>query len=71
MRCTTQRKSDGSGEKPFGEDTALFFRDVRVVNTIIHMLAKFGEMEGAQQIFEQAKHKTAVSYGAMMQGELC
>lgn len=58
------------GNKLLENMPAALLQNIIVVNVIIHMLAKFGEIERAEQLFEQAKQKTIVSYGALTQGPI-
>ena len=69
--CTAlcDEKAKSVGKKLFDEMPTGFLDNDIVVNSTIHMLMKFGDVQGAERLFEQAKKKTNVTYGAMMQGE--
>ncbi|CAF4702971.1 unnamed protein product [Rotaria sp. Silwood2] len=42
--------------------------DNTVLNSAIHMLMKFGDVQGAERIFNLIKKKDIITYGAMMKG---
>ncbi|CAF2199198.1 unnamed protein product, partial [Rotaria magnacalcarata] len=40
--------------------------DNAVLNSAMHMLMKFGDIQGAERIFRLNKNKDIITYGAMM-----
>jgi hypothetical protein len=47
-----------------------FRADVKVMNSAIDMLMKFGDVTDAEHIFDSLKTRTVVTYGAMMKGRI-
>ena len=45
-----------------------FFSNVNLVTSLIDGLAKCGDIEGAQSIFDSSKQKTSDMLGALMKG---
>lgn len=43
--------------------------DVRIMNSLLHMLMKFGDVMDAERVFQLIEKKTVVTYGAMMKGD--
>ena len=41
----------------------------KVMNSMIFMLMKFGNVEAAERLYHEMKHKSIYTYGAMMKGE--
>lgn len=48
--------------------TDFHYQNSTLVNSIIDMTMKFGELEKAERIFFNLKNKTLITYGALMQG---
>ena len=47
-----------------------FLKNTILVNSAIDMLMRFGDVHGAEHLFNKLECKTVVSYGAMMKGNL-
>ena len=42
--------------------------DPVLTDSAVHMLIRFGDVKGAEQLFNSMKKKNVTSYGSMMQG---
>jgi hypothetical protein len=56
------------GQKYLDQIPNYFQNDIILMNTAIHMLMNFNDIERGEQLFEQIKNKDIVSYGALMKG---
>ncbi|CAF3185331.1 unnamed protein product [Rotaria socialis] len=56
------------GKKLLVEMPNNYRNDNVILNSAVHMLTKFGDMEGAENIFRSIKKKTIINYGSMMKG---
>jgi pentatricopeptide repeat protein len=58
------------GKKILEQMPKEFLNHIVLVNSIINMLMKFGQVNDAERLFKQVKNKTIVTYGTMMQGRI-
>jgi pentatricopeptide repeat protein len=56
------------GNKIFHQMPKTFLNDIVVVNSLIHMLMKFGQVEDAERLFKQRKKCDLYTYGIIMNG---
>jgi pentatricopeptide repeat protein len=56
------------GNKIFHQMPKIFLNDIFVVNSIIHMLMKFGQVEDAERLFKQIKKPDLYTYGVIING---
>jgi pentatricopeptide repeat protein len=57
-----------SGKRFFLQMPKTFYNNVVVVNSVLHMLMKFGEIENAEHLFSQMKKRTVYTYTIMLNG---
>ena len=56
------------GKKLLDEMPRSFRNDNVVLNSAIHMLMKFGDIQNAEKVFQSIKNKNIITYGALMNG---
>jgi hypothetical protein len=58
------------GEKLLDQMPDNFLNNTGILNSVIHMLFKFGAVKRAEDVFESIKNKDIISRGAMMKGNI-
>lgn len=61
-------KSIQLGKPLFHQMPKMFFNDIIVINSAIHMMMKFGEIEIAEDLFSKINKPNTYTYGIMMNG---
>ncbi|CAF3342193.1 unnamed protein product [Rotaria sp. Silwood2] len=56
------------GRKLLHEMPVIYRNDTFLLNSAMHMLMKFGDIQSAERIFNLIKKKDIITYGAMMKG---
>ncbi|CAF4255312.1 unnamed protein product, partial [Adineta steineri] len=71
LNACTKLSNDYSiklGKDVLSQLSKSFLRDQQLIDTIIQMLMKFGDVKDAEYYFEKSPKKTIVTYAVMMQG---
>ena len=64
---STERAMD-LGKILLNEMSKNYLDDAIVINSIMNMLMKFGDLVGVERVFQSMKNKSIVIYGTMMKG---
>ena len=63
------QKTIDLAKKLLKEMPKIYYNDIPLMNSAIHMLMKFGDTTYAEHLFVSMKNKNVISYGIMMKGK--